>query len=295
MTTPQYLMDHPADETLAAFIDGRLSGDAHESVVEHVATCDECHAVWQSGAEFRESEIPEPENVVRGPFPGWVPMAAMAAAVAGMFAAGPIKAVFAHPAEIRQMIKVSQEFERRSFEPRLSIPFPFKPPKDRYRGGQDQDDPLQSLRMKDLALKMLERGGGDAQDVATAHFFLANWDDAVSVLETELTKETGAPTVNEAINASRNTKLLNDLVAAYWLRADHGGKQSDLDSALLASNRAWQLEKTPPIAFNRALVIQRRNPLGPEAIAAWKTYLSLDSTSGWADDARRELDTLQRY
>lgn len=34
---------HPDSATLAAFVDGRLSGDHRERVVEHLARCDDCH------------------------------------------------------------------------------------------------------------------------------------------------------------------------------------------------------------------------------------------------------------
>src|SRR5258706_16081748 len=41
-------MEHtgfPSDETLAAFLDGRLDPDTRRRVVEHMTTCDECYSV----------------------------------------------------------------------------------------------------------------------------------------------------------------------------------------------------------------------------------------------------------
>ena len=41
-------MEHtgfPSDETLAAFLDGRLDPETRRRVIEHMTTCDECYSV----------------------------------------------------------------------------------------------------------------------------------------------------------------------------------------------------------------------------------------------------------
>lgn len=73
-------MRHPDTETLAAFVDGRLSGAARDRVVAHLADCDACHqvmtdavhvlrdpAVAQSGAA---TERPEEAEGASSPTPG---------------------------------------------------------------------------------------------------------------------------------------------------------------------------------------------------------------------------------
>src|SRR2546430_1543511 len=45
-------MEHtgfPSDETLAAFLDGRLDPETRRRVVEHMTTCDECYSVVMGG------------------------------------------------------------------------------------------------------------------------------------------------------------------------------------------------------------------------------------------------------
>jgi anti-sigma factor RsiW len=58
----------PDAETLGAFIDGSLTGDALRSVTEHLASCEECMAVM-SAARFRDErgESCESDEVERKP------------------------------------------------------------------------------------------------------------------------------------------------------------------------------------------------------------------------------------
>src|SRR3954464_3949919 len=47
-------MEHtgfPSDETLAAFIDGRLDAETRAKVIAHMVTCAECYAVFLSATE----------------------------------------------------------------------------------------------------------------------------------------------------------------------------------------------------------------------------------------------------
>src|SRR5438309_4047082 len=48
-------MEHagfPSDETLAAFIDGRVDADTRGRVVEHLASCAECYSVFIGATEM---------------------------------------------------------------------------------------------------------------------------------------------------------------------------------------------------------------------------------------------------
>ena len=52
-------VDHaefPSDETLAAFIDGRLDPEMRRRVVEHMATCPECYDVVLGANEMRSAQ-----------------------------------------------------------------------------------------------------------------------------------------------------------------------------------------------------------------------------------------------
>ena len=48
-------MEHtgfPSDETLAAFIDGRLDAETRANVIAHMTTCSECYSVFLSATEM---------------------------------------------------------------------------------------------------------------------------------------------------------------------------------------------------------------------------------------------------
>ena len=72
---------HPELETLAAFVDGRLSGAERASVVEHLASCDDCLEVVAETAAVQEeldAETSSPGQVVRQPgaWRRWMPAVA---------------------------------------------------------------------------------------------------------------------------------------------------------------------------------------------------------------------------
>ncbi|HEX7239145.1 MAG TPA: hypothetical protein VF263_02675, partial [Longimicrobiaceae bacterium] len=87
--------------------------------------------------------------------------------------------------------------------------------------------------------------------------------------------------------APRPAPVLADLAAAYLVRAER--TQSPRDLLLAAETAGRALEKEPrnaPALFNRALALDLFGLRG-EAARAWHGYLAVDSTSGWAGEARR--------
>lgn len=51
----------PSPEELAAFIDGQLQGAERERIVEHLASCEDCYAVFTGVVDFNEQENPTAE------------------------------------------------------------------------------------------------------------------------------------------------------------------------------------------------------------------------------------------
>jgi len=81
----------------------------------------------------------------------------------------------------------------------------------------------------------------------------------------------------------------SDLSAAYLVRAQRANDPRDLVRAYVAADRAVRENGSLPEArFNQALSLERLF-LKTEARAAWRGYLSLDSTSPWAQEARERL------
>lgn len=112
-------------------------------------------------------------------------------------------------------------------------------------------------------------------------------------------------------------KALRELNAALALAPQNAKIHSDLGAALLEQGRIQQsgpengkefetfgrslqhlekaIELDPSLLdayFNRALLRQHMTP-GAQAAAAWKEYLQKDSTSPWADEARRNLSNIE--
>jgi CHAT domain-containing protein/tetratricopeptide (TPR) repeat protein len=92
--------------------------------------------------------------------------------------------------------------------------------------------------------------------------------------------------------APDDPRLLSDLAAAYLVRAARLDEPADVPRALEAAERAIALEASPDEAwFNRALALEQL-PLADAARKAWEDYLARDPASGWADEARRHLESL---
>jgi tetratricopeptide (TPR) repeat protein len=88
--------------------------------------------------------------------------------------------------------------------------------------------------------------------------------------------------------------ILTDLASAYFLRAQAMDRVTDYGQAIRLLNRALDANPEDPIAlFNRALVYERTSSK-PLAIADWKHYLRIDSSSLWASEARRHLAALEQ-
>jgi CHAT domain-containing protein len=83
----------------------------------------------------------------------------------------------------------------------------------------------------------------------------------------------------------KSARLLSDLAAAYFVRADAEHRPTDLVLALDLLERALAL--SPNLAeshFNRGLVLERFGFCAP-AEEAWRDYLAMDSKSSWAREA----------
>lgn len=295
MSSPQQTMDCPTDETLAAFIDGRLEGEARERIVEHVAMCDSCHAVWQSAAEFHAAEAPP--NVVKGRF-GWEwGVAAIAASLAAIVCTPLLLDRFGDRDGFEGLVAAADQLHRRPILGRLSGGFSYKPVRESYRG-----DNATSV---DAAQYALDAAVGkvslDARDdpsasklhaLAIAHILAGERDEAIDLLERLVKTSSGQSELRLAIRSCSDARLLSDLSAAYYARARFGGHPASYRLASETADRAWKLDNTSrEIAWNRALAVEGLQ-LRDQAIAAWRDYLRLDPTGPWAKEAQDKIAKL---
>ncbi|HEU4885636.1 MAG TPA: CHAT domain-containing protein [Longimicrobium sp.] len=87
--------------------------------------------------------------------------------------------------------------------------------------------------------------------------------------------------------AERPAAALADLSAALIVRAERTQAPRDLLEAYETAEQALRLDPRSLAAlYNRALALDRFG-LVDETAKDWQAYLGADSTSGWADDARR--------
>jgi CHAT domain-containing protein/tetratricopeptide (TPR) repeat protein len=102
----------------------------------------------------------------------------------------------------------------------------------------------------------------------------------------------------EYLNAAASTaadpaSALSDLAAAELIRAERDGEPLALLAALDAAARASMLAPADPSArFNLALAAERLG-LDTRADQEWTHYLSIDTVSGWALDARAHRRALR--
>ncbi|MBW3571085.1 MAG: CHAT domain-containing protein [Gemmatimonadetes bacterium] len=130
---------------------------------------------------------------------------------------------------------------------------------DAARAGADP----QALHAAALALMLFPAPGGNHLDQSISHL------------------QTAARLTDDPAPA------LADVAAAHLMRARLAGSPRDLYQALEAAERALELEPADRTArFNAAAALEQMR-LGGQAARAWTLYLAVDSTSGWAREARR--------
>jgi CHAT domain-containing protein len=270
----------PSEETLGAFLDGRLSGSERDAVVMHIATCDRCIA----GAAFvtqvrEESRTTGSQPVAREPRSrrfNWLSIAAALVIVAGIAAF--VMRSRAQPG-IPTLIAAAPTTYR-TIEPRLTG-FPWA---ELQRLRADVPPDPDALRLGGAAAEVLVRAQRDASDDAV---------HAAGVAKLLLQRANEAVEQLRAVAAKSGTAAAwNDLAAAYYTSAVRDGRNANLPRALAAADRAIAVDESLHEArFNRALILERMG-LRNAALDAWREYLTRDPSSSWAAEAKRHADAL---
>jgi tetratricopeptide (TPR) repeat protein len=168
--------------------------------------------------------------------------------------------------------------DRRPIETRVSeLPYS---PFENTRGSAADDQRNDHLRRAQLNLEQALRDKPKPEaHHALGKVYLAQGksDDAIREFEQAL--------AGSQSGIRSQAQIYNDLGAA-WLQ------KNDFSRSLDSFNKALQLDGNLLEAiFNRALCYQKQSRL-EEAKAAWNEYLKRDSTSPWADEARRYLNLI---
>jgi CHAT domain-containing protein len=262
---------HPGAQTMAAFLDGKLTGNEIAAVSAHLSGCGECRIVVAETAGFEREE----ESRNRTPRAWWLAVAAVLAGVA-------VTIPFFRPDPIARMVR-SAPADHRLLEPRLAR-FPWarlqQPPR-----GPSVPDPA-DLKLTGTAGEVLQEMQ-DRQDAKARHasgvayLLIGRANDSVAALE-------------DAAQTSKDWQPWNDLAAARYAAATSGKRPSQLPQALADADHALRLSPNAAEArFNRALIIEAMG-LEDAARDAWEQYLTIDPSSQWSAEARKHLGRVQR-
>jgi CHAT domain-containing protein len=144
--------------------------------------------------------------------------------------------------------------------------------------------PGTAKRVAEAAARIDRRNGDPAAMHALALVELALDDSTGRALERAIGNLRQAAALSD-----RPAAALADLAAALIVRAERTQAPRDLLEAYETAEQAAKREPRSLAAlYNRALALDRFG-LVDEAAKDWQAYLAADSTSGWADDARRRM------
>src|SRR5437660_6381756 len=271
-------MEHagfPSDETLAAFIDGRVDADTRGRVLEHLTTCAECYSVFIGTTEMPAAAAADLSNV--RPFRrarSAIATAAIAAAAAIGFFVTPAGQRLYRPDGLAALASAAPS--TRTFSGRISG-FPYREPAAVSRGAatDPSHDPA-NYKLLDVAARVQEHALKspsieNLHALGVSQLLLGDSSSAVQTLGEALRKSGG-------LDASADVALISDYSAALSTRAAQMRSSDSAALAARAAERAWSLRHTPETAWNRAVAL--------DTPAAWRDYLALDETSDWAREAR---------
>jgi CHAT domain-containing protein len=276
-------------ETLAAYLDGRLSATERAAVEAKLASDDDSYELLVEVMRTQDA-LPEPQ--VQSGRRWWWAAGAVAAAAAVVLAVrlGPTSSPAASPDE-RISVLIAAVNGERYVAPRLTGGFPSGPIRSATRSASPDPSNRGTADLSSQNLALLA-AVGEAQkrsladpNAANLHaegvglVLLGSLDQAIDTLE------------SASANAPENSAILSDLAAAYAARAASAQSARDWSNALDRSERALRMNPAlTEAAFNRALALESLNLDG--ALVAWRTYLDLDRSSAWADEARDRLAKL---
>jgi len=288
-------MEHtgfPSDETLAAFIDGRLDAETRAKVIAHMTTCSECYSVFLSATEMPSRAA---ARDAWRPRRAWIAVATttVAAGIACAIVITPVRdRILHHENGMEALAKAAPP--QRTIAGRISG-FPYQSPAPLMRGSKF--DALQNPANASLltAAAGVQRSVAARRTAANLHasgvanLLLGKDDAAIDTLHEALLAESGQRTVAAAIAESDDVPLLNDLSAALSNRAIATRRAiPDAVEAVRCADRAWRIGHTPEAAWNRAVATEALNGRA-RAMSAWHDYLAIDETSPWAVEARKQL------
>lgn len=270
------------DETLAQFVEGKLTGRERDELIEHIASCGECRERLNDASEVVQMLSAEDETKNVAEFPTgkpwglWLGGLAAAAVVAAVMLGPMRKSIWDEPA-IPKLVEASKSLKERKLYGRPLGGFPYKDI-NRVRGDEKLPE-AGELELLKIRGEMLNASRVDHHAFGVLALLEGKTGEAIKHFETALVKQ---PEKREVIE--------QDLAVALIERRDE--KKHDLERALEITTTGLAKKRTPEVAWNRALVLEALDQ-DARAIAAWDDYLRIDPDSAWAMEAEQKRNALQ--
>jgi tetratricopeptide (TPR) repeat protein len=279
MTQPP-LPQCPDDETLAAWVDGRLSKAETAVLIEHASTCEECLPMIDAANETFHAEA------VAAPVRMWTGRRRwLLAAAAVLMIALPASFLLVRSNRhdpVQELVDGAPRSVRAS-EARFSGGFAWAPYRGSMRASGTAVD-REQMKLVGAAAEALDRAEHDPSAGAQRAA-------GVAMVLIDQAEEGMARLAAETKRSPRDAGAWSDLAAAQYAGA-LAGRTSLYPEALASADRALRIDPSLREGlFNRALVLERLG-LRNQARAAWQSYLDHDSSSPWAAEAREHLGRL---
>lgn len=288
----------PNEETLAAFVDGRLNEQSRLQVTEHLVDCGDCRDIVVTASDYGVAEgtqgvvaglaerVPT-GTVVRGRFGTRVlmPLVAAAAVVALIFGIPSIRERLLGKSGMEALVEAADSLPERTTEARLSGNFSYKKI-SRMRGNGSEDQPNGEHLVLAAASRIAERAEKNPSPKNLHELGVAN---ILAKQENGENKDAAVQALERAASTDpASGDVLTDLAAAYLAR----GHDDDAQLAYVAATKAWTIKQTPAAAWNRALALEMLDH-DQDAVAAWREYLTIDPSSEWSSEATQRITNLQ--
>jgi tetratricopeptide (TPR) repeat protein len=274
-------------ELLASYVDGRATPEERVEVEAHLARCEDCYFAFSETVQEQQAEGTADEVEAQGHRRRWLPRVAagLATAAAVVIAVQLFRSVVSPVTAPDVELKTALEQldaatgPSRRFEPRLTLISTYRPLEPAMRSAAPSAEAPLDVREAALGVEKASTKPGTGLEgqraLATMYFALGRAQRAADVL---------GPSAQ-----SDDAGALSDLAAAYLARRSVG----DVQRALDLLERAVGLDPNRVEAwFNLGLAAEAADQRA-RAAEAWTRALALDSTSGWADEARKHLEKLK--
>ncbi len=276
----------PEPEVIGAFVEGRLGAWKRWKMTRHLDRCETCRDDVAALTEFVAA--PAASNVVRfepASTPRWW-IAAAASLVTLVGAAIAWQMMHRPRSPIAPLVAASSRLGYRSIDARLSGGFEWATPRDPFRSSIEDSNPKR---------QQLVGAAGDVRERADANPGDAPLQHAAAIASLLTGDLTAAIERLDKLAQEHpdDAQVWSDLAAARQAAAIRFAMEAEKPLALAAVDRALKIDpQLPEALFNRALILEGLGVLA-QAREAWDQYLAIDSTSAWAQEARKRRDAIR--